>query len=175
MNLRDSQKFSVALLQGIIFGLLVFVYAASSWALPFNDDMVHDQFDINEVMRKLPADSVPLSAAKLVRNLQEAKNLENPVQGNPASARNGELLWQVNCVPCHGEYANGKYQAGVVGAFLPLPGPDLSDAAYHDRTDGHFWGIVHFGSAIMPRYGWKLSDREHWDLVNYIRKIQGKD
>ncbi|MCB0331689.1 MAG: cytochrome c, partial [Bdellovibrionales bacterium] len=41
------------------------------------------------------------------------------------------------------------------------------------KSDGHIFSYIHFGGvAIMPRYGYKLSPREHWDIVNYIRWMQ---
>jgi mono/diheme cytochrome c family protein len=161
----------------LLSGVMSIAFAASNLsALPFNDDMVHDQFKTNEVMRPLPEGSVSLSAPdKEIKNLQEAKELRNPIQDDPISTFNGERLWRVNCSPCHGVYEKGKYNPGVVGSKLPIPGPDLSQEAYLDRTDGHIWGIIHFGSAIMPRLGWKLTDREHWDLVNYVRLVQKKN
>jgi hypothetical protein len=47
---------------------------------------------------------------------------------------------------------------------------------YKDRTDGYIFGAIHYGSysTLMPAYGWKFSIEEHWDMVNYIRKMQSE-
>lgn len=144
-------------------------------ALPFNDDMVDNQLRTGSIVRNKPAESIPVGFLKeRVVSKEEANALTNPLKGEPASAANGERLFQINCFPCHGDIARAPYVPGPVARFVP--GPDLSVAAYHDvaggRTDGQIYGVISFGSVLMPAVGYKLTANEQWDIINYIRKVQ---
>ncbi len=84
-------------------------------------------------------------------------------------------FFSVNCSPCHGDISTSPYVRGPVAQKSQMIGivPDLKDEMFKAKPDGHFYGIIHFGGmAVMPAYGWKLSPTEHWDMVNYIRKVQ---
>lgn len=142
------------------------------FALPFNDDMVHDQLNTSEVVRMAPEGSIPLGASeRFVESREVATALENPLAGDQLSTRNGERLWDIHCSMCHGVYTEDGYVRGVVNKFMP--GPDVADEAYKAKPDGHFFAYIYFGGyALMPRYGWKFSLTEHWDMVNYIREVQ---
>jgi mono/diheme cytochrome c family protein len=145
---------------------------ALSFALPFNQDMVGGQLEAGSIMRPNPSDSIARGAGeRFVGTREEAGKLANPVPADARSIGNGRRLFSANCSPCHGKYMDGKHIAGAVSA--QIPGPDLALQTYKDKPDGHFFEFIHFGGiAIMPAYGWKFSIREHWDIVNYIRRVQ---
>jgi len=147
--------------------------ASTVAALPFNQDMVGGQPILGKVMRPKAEGSVPRGAeARYVGTKEDAVNLKNPVPASPASVASGERLFHSNCSPCHGRYIEGKYIAGAVSKYVP--GPNLQAEFYKTKSDGHFFQFIHFGGmAIMPAYGYKFSINEHWDIVNYIRHIQG--
>jgi len=142
-------------------------------ALPFNQDMVGGQPVTGQVMRPKAPNTVPLgAAADFVPSREEALTWQNPIKGDRMSTLNGQRLFQVNCSPCHGAYKDGEHTPGAVSNVMP--GVNLSLDMYKVKPDGHFFGYIHFGGmAIMPAYGWKLSTTEHWDIVNYVRHIQG--
>lgn len=152
---------------------IVCVGVSSAVALPFNQDMVSGQINVGHVMRPKAPNSVPLGSLDAhVPSREVALTWENPLKGDRMSTLNGQRLFQVNCSPCHGAYEGGKHTPGAVSNLVP--GPDISLNMYTVKPDGHFFGYIHFGGmAIMPAYGWKLSTTEHWDIVNYIRHVQG--
>jgi mono/diheme cytochrome c family protein len=45
---------------------------------------------------------------------------------------------------------------------------------YKSRPDGFIYGTVKHGGAVMPTYGENIPEKEIWDVVNYIRFLQGK-
>ena len=181
-----------------IWLLCCLALGAEALALPFNDDMVHDQFKTSEVMRAAPKGSVPVGAHRYyVDPVLASKNLtdegraaraalKNPVPSSPESVSRGKRLWAVNCSPCHGQYTGKEDPAyGGSAKFLKsidpavagaTSGPNLVTETYlrdPSKSDGHLFSYIHFGGlAVMPRYGYKLSLREHWDVVNYIRWMQ---
>lgn len=174
----------LSLAEGLVLLTGLFVSNAAI-ALPFNDDMVHDQYKVSEVQRPLPQGSIPLGSAKrFVASREEALKLENPIPATKASVNKGERLFNTNCSPCHGKFVG--YSDSGEGEFkmqIPLtsgivPGPNFAQKYYVEdptKTDGHIFGYIYFGGlAIMPRYGYKLSIDDHWNIVNYIRSIQSK-
>ena len=76
----------------------------------------------------------------------------------------------INCSVCHG--AEGKGDGAVARKFVPPP--DLSVDFYKKRPDGFIYGTIKHGGAVMPAYGENIPEKEIWDIVNYIRLLQGK-
>lgn len=166
------------------------VFALNAEALPFNKDMFKSQnVRTGDMVRPVPPESVPIGG--LVDRLEteaDAQALSNPVKADELSLAAGKRLFEVNCSTCHGYYNDGVHKASPIGELDPntklpkkllLPPPDLSgktpgSETYRTRSDGFFYGTIHFGgAAFMPRMGFKLSSQETWDIVNYIRSIQG--
>lgn len=147
--------------------------ASSAQALPFNQDMVGNQYGLGQIMRPKAAGAVSTNDAKRYVGItrEAAADLKNPVPPTEASILHGKRLYNVNCSPCHGTFVNGKHVPGPVGARLPAV--NLALDYLKVVPDSHFFQFIHFGGmAIMPAYGWKLSLEEHWDIVNYIRAVQ---
>lgn len=160
----------------IIFAASLFVVTRNASALPFNDDMVDNQKRTGIIMRGLPSTSVPVGFENPVpKSKTEAAALVNPVAAESQSIENGARLFRVNCFPCHGDISKTPYQPGpvAVNSKGTIPGMDIGDKMYLDKTDGYMYGTIQFGGlAIMPALGWKLSDNEHWDIINYVRSVE---
>ncbi len=86
------------------------------------------------------------------------------------SRRRGRELFLNRCVPCHGQQGHGN---GPVSRFFP-PAPDLAYQTVVARSDGYIFGTVTFGGRAMPPQAEGLDERDRWDLVNYVRGIQGR-
>ena len=170
-----GRKFSFLVSPLVVCGVLLGSFMGSSvenaMALPWDIDMYRQQsYQANEMVRNPVKGTVPYGSKPMTLTTEEAgKQLQNPVAFEKDSLWRGKRLWSANCLTCHG---NGK-EKGPVAAFLPVP--NLIEDFYKGRTDGYVFGVIHNGGAAMPRYGFKFSEREHWDLVNYVRFLQGKD
>lgn len=152
--------------------ILTVILTATAAALPFSDDMVENQLNSGQVVRKRPEGTVPVGSLDyiLADNKEEAKVLKNPVVADEYSVKRGERLFQVNCAACHGEISLTEHKAYPAGAMMGAPNLALEN--YHSRTDGEIYSAVHFGNLIMPAVGWKISPSETWDIVNYVRSVQ---
>jgi len=146
-------------------------------ALPFNQDMVGNQLITGTVMRPKSPHSVPVDS--LERQIPDRQVIgqtwENPFKGNAESAARGERLFKVNCTVCHGAIKDGQHVVSDIAAKgMPSLNLLLTQPKYDpNKTDGYVWSYIFKGmDAIMPRYGWKLSNNEIWDLVSYVRKLQ---
>jgi mono/diheme cytochrome c family protein len=96
------------------------------------------------------------------------KSMKNP-QSGAASVAAGKKSADTNCVTCHG--AGGKGDGVAAAALTPKPA-DWTSAKVKGDADGVLFCKMSNGRGPMPP--WKhLPDKERWDLVNYIRSLQG--
>ncbi len=152
--------------------LVVGVFASSAVALPWDYDMYRQQsLEANEVARAPVEGTVPLGYKPFTMTLEEAEQkLSNPTPLSKNSVWRGQRLWNANCWTCHGKTGSGE---GPVGSQLGVP--DLTKDFYRQKSDGRIFGVIHYGLRAMPRYGFRFSDAEQWDIVNYLRFLQGTD
>ena len=89
----------------------------------------------------------------------------------PRDAARGQQLYATFCLVCHGAQGKG---AGTITDDFPRP-PDITQAVYQQRPDGFFFHRITFGTVteIMPGYGHALDVEERWQIVYYLRVLQG--
>jgi mono/diheme cytochrome c family protein len=111
------------------------------------------------------------SAQDTWKECEEAKykSMKNPESGAAAVAA-GKKSADTNCVTCHG--ASGKGDGVAAAALTPKPA-DWTSAKVKGDPDGVLFCKMSNGRGPMPP--WKhLPEKERWDLVTYIRSLQGK-
>ncbi len=146
-------------------------FSSSAAAAPWDWDMSKQQsFRSNEMAREPAKGTVPLGYKPFPysSNDEAGEKLKNPVKSDTDSLARGRRLWASNCATCHGITGEAD---GPVAAFLTVP--NITEGFYKSRPDGRIYGVIHNGQNQMPRYGYKFSSAEKWDLVNYVRKLQG--
>jgi len=120
-----------------------------------------------------PATAAP--AAKSPHNYSLTavdKNRKNPAAFTETSVARGKKLYLSQCAMCHGQNADGK---GEVVEEMKINPPDFTKPeTLKDRTDGELFAILGVGSETMPGQGTRMSDKQKWDLVNYLRAVGGK-
>ena len=106
------------------------------------------------------------------RRSPEAQKLKNPEPKNTETVEAGKKLYQRYCASCHGP--NGKGDGGL--ALSGGEPSDLTDDAWdHGSTDGEIFVVIRDGvSADMLAYKDKLTEKQIWQVVNYIRSIGPK-
>jgi mono/diheme cytochrome c family protein len=96
------------------------------------------------------------------------KNMKN-AQAGAASVAAGKKSAETNCVTCHG--AGGKGDGVAAAALNPKPA-DWTSAKVKGDSDGALFCKISNGRGPMPP--WKhLPEKERWELVSYIRSLQG--
>ncbi len=97
----------------------------------------------------------------------DAAKRPNPVKANNASRKRGKKMFQAYCASCHGAQGKGDGPAGA--ALKPKPADLTVMAGQH--PDGDFaWKIAN-GRGSMPAWSGQLSERNIWDLVNFIQNL----
>jgi mono/diheme cytochrome c family protein len=100
-----------------------------------------------------------------------AAKITNPVKSDEASIAAGQTLYGTHCVACHGTKGAGD---GVQASkFTPRPS-NLTDAEWkHGPTDGEIFTVIRNGvpKTSMSSFAKKVTERQTWDLVNYVRSL----
>jgi mono/diheme cytochrome c family protein len=161
---------------------VVGVASTAAWALPWDIDMFDAQSvkAYEEPMRPLPAGVVSqaniTSPKSFVENYDrvtpQGQALLSPFDATPETLARGERMYGVYCTPCHGDGVTlGPVAApGRVPAVAVLAGPN---GVLKNRTDGWVYLTIRNGSAIMPPYGYAMTDTEMWSVVHYVRTLPG--
>ena len=102
----------------------------------------------------------------------EAKKLKNPIPSDAASIEEGRKIYVRSCASCHGPSGKGDGSMAL-GGSTPA---DLTDDKWdHGSTDGEIFVVIRDGlSADMEGYKDKLTEKQIWQLINYIRSIGPK-
>jgi mono/diheme cytochrome c family protein len=120
-----------------------------------------------EGLEDVPA---PFTQLDVLNQAEVVVNLRNTVPATQSSIQRGEELFLRFCAPCHGP--NG---AGVTGYIIPAgypPYPLMTDRV-KGFTDGYIYGMIRVGRGLMPSYGHRISHYDRWNVVNYLRVLQG--
>ncbi len=110
-----------------------------------------------------PAGAVPITGKEVVSQESE---LKNPIAPTETSLSQGKMLFETNCVICHGQTSAER---GPVGKKLAPPPPGLDHDMVTGLSDSAIFKAMTFGFGRMPVFQDKLTPRERWNLVNFLR------
>ena len=105
------------------------------------------------------------------QNATAMAGIANPNVPDSASVNRGRINYQINCAVCHGPLGQGNGPVLKYGLYPPAIGTSNSPSAGY--TDGYIFGIIRNGRGLMPSYN-RIEEPDRWDVINYIRSLQGK-
>jgi mono/diheme cytochrome c family protein len=163
--------------------LPVVLLSACSWFTDFKQQPKIDPWESSDTVRfrANPQMSVPTvgtaapgfeyNRLTMPQTIAAMASIPNPVPADSASVNRGRVEFQINCAVCHGPLgmANGpatKY--GMAGIAI-----GAGSNAANNLTDGYIFGMIRNGRGLMPPYN-RIEESDRWDIVNYLRTIQGK-
>lgn len=102
----------------------------------------------------------------------EAQKLKNPIASDAASIEEGRKLYSRNCASCHGPSGKGDGSMALAGG-TPA---NLTDETWdHGSSDGEIFVVIRDGtSSDMEPYKDRLSEKQIWHIVNFIRSLSVK-
>ena len=109
-----------------------------------------------------------VSYSPLPGTIDSMAAIANPHPVSSGSLLNGRKYYSINCEPCHGEKGMGDGPATKYG----MPGINLTTDVTKGRTDGYIFGMIRNGRGLMPPYN-RIEEPDRWDVVNYLRALQG--
>jgi mono/diheme cytochrome c family protein len=164
-----------------LIGLLG-IAASCSWFTDFKEQPKIDPWDARPdsgPSRGQPQGSVSVygtmapefAYARTSMAVESMSSLVNPVAADSASVNRGRKYFQINCAVCHGPLGMGNGVVVKYGVYPPAIG--AGSPAANLRSDGYIFGIIRNGRNLMPSYN-RIEEPNRWDIVNYLRSLQGK-
>jgi mono/diheme cytochrome c family protein len=98
----------------------------------------------------------------------EVKRWRNPATQDAFDAAQARSLYREKCASCHGDTGKGD------GDDAPLWGPkptDFTSARLASQSDGELFYKISQGRRPMPGFRNRLTDRQRWELVLYLRSL----
>lgn len=151
----------------LALGALCLIACSNDWR---TDMWYQPSLRPEDAPRPQPEHSVALGSGPRYESRDETEDLVNPVSPTAKSLARGKELFLSRCAPCHGPEGHG---GGPVSKFFPQA-PDLAYVSVQKRSDGFIWGTVSYGGKAMPAQREGLTAQDRWNLVNWVRVIQGK-
>ena len=102
----------------------------------------------------------------------EAQKLKNPLPSDETSVAEGRKIYLRHCASCHGPSGKGDGSMALAGGTPS----NLADETWdHGSSDGEIFVVIRDGvSSDMESYKDKLTEKQMWQLVNYIRSLSPK-
>ena len=165
-------------------GLLLATLVGCSWFTDFKQQPKIDPWDTHNDStppRGNPQGSVPLYGsnapefmyARTFQGLGAMTALANPVAVSPTSVDRGRKAYQINCAVCHGPAGTAGQTAPMFKFGIYAPAIAAGSNSANTLSDGYLFGIIRNGRGLMPSYN-RIEEPTRWDIVNYIRTLQGK-
>ena len=82
--------------------------------------------------------------------------------------KEGGAIYTANCTPCHG--TKGRGDGPAAAALDPKPA-DHTSAVMRSETDGSLFYKISEGRKPMPQYKTTFTEKQRWELVDYIRTL----
>jgi mono/diheme cytochrome c family protein len=99
---------------------------------------------------------------------RQADATSKPALSKDVLAR-GRSQYNVFCAPCHSRTGDGRGR--IVQRGMPQP-PSYHQDALRNATDQHFYDVISNGYGIMYAYASRISRRDRWAIIAYIRALQ---
>ena len=96
---------------------------------------------------------------------------KNPMAGNASAAAEGKKTFMMTCAPCHG--TSGRGDGPAAAALNPKPANYTTKAISAESDGALFWKLSEGRGAMVP-FKSTYSEKQRWELITYIRTLQGK-
>lgn len=102
----------------------------------------------------------------------EAQKLKNPIPIDETTIDEGRKVYLRHCASCHGPSGKGDGSMALAGG---TPSNLVDETWDHGSSDGEIFVVIREGtSSDMESYKDRLTEKETWQLVNYIRSLRPK-
>ena len=106
----------------------------------------------------------------------------NPFPITDASLAHGKDLYVIYCGICHGVKGDGlgylvreeDPAKGIVAGVYPAAPANFMLDTFVNSNVGRFYHGIMYGRNVMGSYADKLSYKERWDVIHYIRSLQAQ-
>ncbi len=107
----------------------------------------------------------------------KGKNADGSYAGMPfvieaADLERGAKRYAIYCLPCHGEFGDGKGVIADPKYKYPIPPTSYHEQRIRDMADGNLYEVIADGIRNMPSYRQQIPVRDRWCIVAHVRELQ---
>lgn len=99
--------------------------------------------------------------------------VSNPYPLTEKALERGKMLYDINCGICHGEKGDGSGYLIRDGSPYPAQPANFLLEDFMNASEGRYYFAIMYGKNVMGSFKDKLSYEERWDVIHYIRHLQG--
>ncbi len=103
---------------------------------------------------------------------KSADKLKMIIKDTLIAAQKGKVIFEQQCIICHGETGKGD---GIAGTGLNPRPSDLTSENVQNQSDGAIFWKITTGNPPMASYKEIFSKAQRWQLVLYIRSLNKKE
>lgn len=145
-------------------------------SVPYNADMQKADSDISSNLKPVAGTiargNVPYEYENTNDGYDLAKaELKSPLEKNEANLENGQKMYDIYCISCHGKKGDGQgwlVQKEKIGGV-----PAYNDAG-RAITEGSTYHVLMYGKGIMGSHSSQLTRKERWQIVQYVEKLKSE-
>ena len=152
------------------------------YAVPYEAHTENPVFYNGQTMQNAPANTIARGWMPHPKNEDgnPVQFKENPFEYDGYAQYRGKMLYEANCLPCHG--AEGKGDGLVIDKGYPKP-PSFAGRAWRksnsDDTDykynqGWIYNMITYGRGNMMGYAQQLYPVDRWAVSEYVRRELGR-
>ncbi len=115
----------------------------------------------------------PIVMAQALAGGGLVNEMANPVPATAESLARGKVVFDRMCAVCHGPLGVPS-DAPILPKLPVMVAFPLASGGALIRTDGYLYGMITAGRGVMPAYGHQIAHFDRWNVVNYVRLLQGR-
>ncbi len=114
--------------------------------------------------------------SRIIKDIISETATTNPLNPDVASLSDGKLKFSTFCAVCHGTSREinvegfAKTKTNELGMIAPAV---ITLTPFF--SDGYIYHKAKYGGSVMPAMGYAVTDRERWNIVNYIRELEKQE
>jgi len=101
--------------------------------------------------------------------LEAKDSLQSPLAKSSANIENGKKMYNIYCAICHGETGDGQGKLVQREKFFGVP--HFKD---RDINEGSIYHVIYYGRNMMGSHASQMTEKERWQVVQYVQKLKRK-
>lgn len=164
---RTRQRLALVGAFAVVPTVIGLLFAYSVLVIPLPNQMVNQE---SIAYQQGPRLAAPVSAVSVQGPvLISGRPATEPLPATADSLQRGQVLFNINCVMCHGQEGTGN--GTLSGYFTPKPA-DLTNDTVQNLSDADIYMVLTNGWGIMPPMAENLGVSQRWDVVNHVRSLK---